>query len=331
MKIKLSFCIPTYNRTHLIEISINSILSSIKNYSNNLNYNFELIIIDNNSTDSTEEVINKFIILNRTVNIKIIYIKNSINIGASKNFINSSKYANGDYIWFFSDDDYMIESAVSNFFKIISANYTFIFVTRLLADNELIIIKKHKPQPNINEWDAIYSSGFLMIKKMGLEITSVLGFYSSIIIIKEIWESSKMAINDNSEFGYLKILLAAINNKSCFIIKEPGVICRLNYRGFKDKDSIVWLDEYIATFLFAKNIGYDEKTCNEMIESIFKSHSKLFVIDKAKGVRRGNLFNTKNKLGYQGKYYDKWFLISLIPQFILRPIYRVLYRFYKRK
>ncbi|SHG28697.1 Glycosyltransferase involved in cell wall bisynthesis [Flavobacterium fluvii] len=317
----LSFCIPTYNRSHLIEISINSILQSIKYFTENSNHKFEIVISDNNSTDSTERVVNNIIISNKLTNVEIIYRKNDSNIGAAKNFINLSNYANGEYIWFFSDDDYLIESAVSNFFNIYSLNYSFVFMTRILSDKELNIISEFKPQPNLENYDLTYPSGFLMLNKMGLEIANILGFYSSIIIKKDIWHNSKLVINDNTEFGHLKVLLNAIYDKSCYIIKEPGVICRLNYRGFTDMDSIVWLDEYVGAFSFAKKIGYDEVICNKMIKNIFRSYSRFFVLDKAKGGRHGNLFITKNELGYYEKYYDKWFFVSLFPAFMLARIF----------
>lgn len=327
--IKLSFCIPTFNRAHLIEVSINSIINSIKNFRDYSKYNFEIIIADNNSTDNTEDVITETINLFEQENITFIYIKNKTNIGASQNLINLPNYASGEYVWFLSDDDYIIETAVSDFFKIYDINYSFIYVSRLLADKELNVLKGTISQPQMTTYNPVFKSGFEMIKIMGLEITTILGFFSSIIIKKDIWIKNCLISNNSSEFLYLKVLLSAIKSEKCYIIANPGVLCRLDYRGFKNNDSIVWLDQYINAFLFANTIGYDEMTCNKMIEHIYKSQSKLFVLDKARRVRNGNLFSSKKALGYTGVIYNKWFIISILPQFMLTTIYSVLYKLSK--
>ena len=49
----VSVMIPTYNRAHLLPRAINSVL-------NHTYHNFELIIVDDGSADSTEEAIKSF-------------------------------------------------------------------------------------------------------------------------------------------------------------------------------------------------------------------------------------------------------------------------------
>ena len=61
---KLSIIIPVKNRAHIIEQTINSILST--NYPD-----LEIIIIDNNSKDETEKIIRIMIILFTLKTIKI--------------------------------------------------------------------------------------------------------------------------------------------------------------------------------------------------------------------------------------------------------------------
>ena len=52
--IKLSICIPTYNRDKLLEETLNSIIRQAN--SNNIE-KFEICVSDNASTDSTDEII----------------------------------------------------------------------------------------------------------------------------------------------------------------------------------------------------------------------------------------------------------------------------------
>ena len=49
----ISIILPTYNRGNLLEVAIKSVLD--QSY-----FNWELIIIDNNSTDNTDDIINKY-------------------------------------------------------------------------------------------------------------------------------------------------------------------------------------------------------------------------------------------------------------------------------
>jgi len=90
-KILFSVIVPTYNRAHLISNTIESILS--QTYTN-----FELHIIDDGSTDATEEVVQKYL------SDKVFYHKkNNGERAVARNF--GTRQSKGDYInWFDSDD-----------------------------------------------------------------------------------------------------------------------------------------------------------------------------------------------------------------------------------
>ncbi len=89
---KVSVIVPTYNRAHLVTETIDSILSQTFK-------DFELIIVDNNSSDNTEEVIKSY------KDERIKYFKNQNNgiIAVNRNYGISK--AQGEYIAFCDDDD----------------------------------------------------------------------------------------------------------------------------------------------------------------------------------------------------------------------------------
>ena len=95
-----SIVIPTYNRADLIEKSINSAL-------NQTYQNFEIIVVDDGSTDNTEEVVKK-IISNR---IKYFRIVNSERAAARNFGIDKSM---GDYITFLDSDDIYYPDYLAN-------------------------------------------------------------------------------------------------------------------------------------------------------------------------------------------------------------------------
>lgn len=106
--LKISILIPTYNRSMYLKKCIESIIS--QNHDD-----IEIIISDNNSPDNTEEIVNLFI------DKRIKYYKNSENIGSNANFYKLIELANGEFVFFLTDDDYLLPGAIAeikNFIKI---------------------------------------------------------------------------------------------------------------------------------------------------------------------------------------------------------------------
>jgi len=89
---EVSVIIPTYNRAHLIKRGIQSVL-------NQTYQNFEIIVVDDGSTDNTEEEVKNF------NNKKIRYIRVNENKGAASARNTAIKVAQGDYIAFQDSDD----------------------------------------------------------------------------------------------------------------------------------------------------------------------------------------------------------------------------------
>lgn len=94
-KPKVSVCIPNYNCAKFIGKAIQSVL-------NQTFTDFELIIVDNCSTDNSEEVIKSF------SDPRIRFYKNETNIGMTRNWNRCISLARGEYISILcSDDAYM--------------------------------------------------------------------------------------------------------------------------------------------------------------------------------------------------------------------------------
>lgn len=91
-KPKISVIIPTYNRAHLIPRAIKSVL-------NQTYQDIEIIIVDDNSTDNTEEIVKNF------KDIRLKYIRHNINKGASAARNTGIKASKGEYIAFQDSDD----------------------------------------------------------------------------------------------------------------------------------------------------------------------------------------------------------------------------------
>lgn len=90
--VKVSVCIPTYNRANFLQYSINSVLN--QTYSD-----FELIVCDDGSPDNTPQVVE------RLQDSRIRYLRHPQNIGRSRNMRSGFAAAQGEYFIKFDDDD----------------------------------------------------------------------------------------------------------------------------------------------------------------------------------------------------------------------------------
>lgn len=101
---KISVVTPSYNQGNFIEACIRSVL--------NQNYpNFEHIIIDNCSTDTTSGVLKKYPHLNCIV---------EADRGQCDAINKGIRAASGDWILWLNADDYMLEGAFEAFVKVVS-------------------------------------------------------------------------------------------------------------------------------------------------------------------------------------------------------------------
>jgi len=93
MENKISVIIPTYNTEKYIKQCVDSIL-------NQTYQNFEIIIVNDGSTDNTSKILNAM----KSDRIKVLDIENS-GQGYARNL--ALKHANGDYVMFMDSDDFI--------------------------------------------------------------------------------------------------------------------------------------------------------------------------------------------------------------------------------
>ena len=124
-EIKLSVIVPTYNSSNTIERLIHSL-------SNQIFKEFELIFIDDNSSDNTVDVI-----VNTLENSNIAYnlIVNETIKGPGYSRNRGLEKASGDYIVFIDSDDIVREDHLSTFYDNIK-DHDSVFVKGLKVDNE---------------------------------------------------------------------------------------------------------------------------------------------------------------------------------------------------
>jgi glycosyltransferase involved in cell wall biosynthesis len=112
---KISVCIPTFNRAHLLPFAIESVLQQTEQ-------DWEVIVCDDGSVDATPELMAKY------QDKRIRYIRHSTNVGKSNNMRSGFEAAIGKYFIKFDDDDRLTPEFLSKTSQILEGNPTIDFV-----------------------------------------------------------------------------------------------------------------------------------------------------------------------------------------------------------
>lgn len=139
-----SIIMPTYNRGHILSKTIQSVINQ------NFN-NWELIIVDDGSTDNTREIIDDFSKNDNRIIYK--YQDNQERSAARNNGIENSS---GKYICFIDSDDEYLQNHLSIFFdeiKIRNSPKSLFFTSLIIYNNGIDI--KH-PINELEKNDSIY-------------------------------------------------------------------------------------------------------------------------------------------------------------------------------
>jgi abequosyltransferase len=134
----LSICIPTYNRSYLLNEQLKQLTKITSKY------NIPIYISDNNSQDDTESVVKNYI----EEGYDIHYKKQFENIGPDRNFQYLLENSKGKYKWLFSDTTIFSEEEIKLFLNRLDNNdYDFV-VTGTKSSTESYTSKLYDKNSN---------------------------------------------------------------------------------------------------------------------------------------------------------------------------------------
>lgn len=199
----VSVILPTFNRAHLLGRAIKSVLKQTY-------LNFELIVVDDGSTDNTEEVVNGF------NDIRIKYIKYKTNKGAAVARNTGIKLARGKYIAFQDSDDEWLPQKLEKQLKIFETapqEFDVVYTDMLRVNENGCITYWHSPE---------ITYGNLINKKTSDYQVSCLGIVA-VLVKKECFKLVGLFDEKFPRFIDLDLLIRL--SKLCYFyhIKEPLV------------------------------------------------------------------------------------------------------------
>jgi glycosyltransferase involved in cell wall biosynthesis len=123
MEALVSVVIPTYNRADDLRRSLESVI-------NQTYANWEIYIVDNNSTDLTDDIVRSF----NDSRIKLLKIKNQGVIAASRNL--GIRCAKADYIAFLDSDDWWAPEKLQKSMKLFSSGADVVYHNLYLVESK---------------------------------------------------------------------------------------------------------------------------------------------------------------------------------------------------
>lgn len=128
----VSIIMPTYNCEKFIEETIQSVLTQTYQ-------NWELLIIDDCSSDNTKDIVNKYVINDNRIKYEIL----ETNSGAAIARYTAIKKANGKYIAFLDSDDLWNEQKLEKQIKFMQKNnYYFTYTNYKIIDEDSASLNK---------------------------------------------------------------------------------------------------------------------------------------------------------------------------------------------
>ena len=170
--LKLSFCIPTFNRAAYIGATLDSILAQATD-------ECEIVVSDNASTDDTERLVIEYA---RRFD-RLRYFKQDTNTGPDRNFDCAVELARGEYCWLFPDDDLLKPGAVSAVLKALDRELSLVIVNVELKD--VSMLKVLRPRWLNLESDCIF--GHDEMDRLFAALDEMLWYVGSLIVKRQIW------------------------------------------------------------------------------------------------------------------------------------------------
>lgn len=234
---KLSICIPTYNRAAHLANCLNSIILC----NSQSDFKFQVCISDNSSTDDTEEIVRR---AQSAINIK--YHKNETNLGMTRNFLNVVSMADGDFVWMIGDDDLLIPNAIAELYRLIESHPSvdFFYANSFHLNTEYL---KDYPSPfdtvNLPEnmtpfstWTAAGEMNFLELIDPRVSFDFLGGIFLS-VFRRSNWNLNANVLDENAirdgrtfshfdnTFPHVKIFANAFPSSRAYFNTKPLNVC----------------------------------------------------------------------------------------------------------
>lgn len=327
--IKLSICIPTYNRGAYIREAIQSVLSQ-------RSPDVEIVVSDNGSTDNTQEIVAELQKQFAGIN----YFRVQQNEGIGRNITRVIELAKGEYCWFLGSDDRIEPNGIITVLKALAnyPNLTGISLGYTPYDKELRQ-KGVSWNPTFGKYrqPVLFDEANQCLSVLG----HYFGFFSAQVVKRELW----MEVFQRGGWKELCVDFASLYMIVSMVKKRPRWL-------FLPQQCFAWRsgnDDHLKNYGDYELLRYELEDRTPIFRVLLGKSSRAYraIMKTGAGVHaspmllnarlRGINLTTRIKMAklcfqYFGGYIFFWtniVPILVMPVFILRPLKHIV-RFYKK-
>lgn len=297
---KVSVLIPAYNYGRYLAETIESAL-------NQTFEDFELLVVDNASTDDTADVVNRF----RAKDSRVRYIVNGANIGMFRNYNEALLHARGEYIKFLNADDKFHPQILEKFVEVLD------------ADPSVSLVTSHRQEfGSGSKTIATDFHGRQNGKEMVILALSKLNFIGEPTTVMFRRENLNLGLFDTSLlfFADLDMWLRQLAVGDLYIVDEVLSYVRKHesqgtqqLRSHADQSVFIRFQwpEYVRNAVLMNRFGYnlydgDKKSRTTIFRKSLKAVHRLLFTDSRHNERIRDYFSTVNPVLYT-RYAAKHF------------------------
>lgn len=264
-RIKLSICIPTYNRAEYLGAAIASVIEQI-----NLRAEpeeIEIVVCDNHSTDNTAIIVAQ--IARDFPNLR--YVERDVNVGCDRNIVEVCELSTGEYFWILGSDDTLPPGAIDTVMRAIDETQADLILGDAndcdVAMNVTGYLKFLKCEAR--EFCFDHKEDVTYYLQSSTMTASLFGYLSSMVFKRSTWDKLPLArytlgsayvqvfraldivFHPHSRLAYIAKSIANNRRNNCNYKAEFGEIQRylIDMRMFR-----VAIDEYFSSDLQIRNL-----------------------------------------------------------------------------
>jgi abequosyltransferase len=265
--VRLSLCIPTYNRAALLREALKPLMTQWENdLTETQREQIELVISDNHSPDETPEVIVH--LRSAYPCLRLNHFRQPENLGAGANVVFVIQKAIGEYVYVLSDDDVLLPGFLSHLFALMT-KYPDMDAFCLNARTFEQDVQEPTPPVFCLSEDRIIKNPDEALRFLGTWITflSVMVFRRAGMEGRDYTNRAETTIPQS--YPFLDVLAC---RHGILITKEPFLAVRGNNTGGYNFFEI-FVTQFQCLMNYAQTIGYSSNTAGQ----VFQRHLRTFL------------------------------------------------------